>query len=283
MRTDLDRGGPGIVSQTEYSLPAVDRMRGPIPEHLARSFAEEILSRLVFHMPREHRHDEVDPNGASHEPGIGTIDFLCDALISDDPLKGAEIIEEAKRAGASPDAIYTKYISAAARRLGERWVADTASFFDVTLGLSRLHSVLREHRPSFLAHEAARVLGCRALLMPVPGETHVLGVTMAADYFRRAGWHVDLGSSTSLDCITSIARRGSYAMLGLSASCRQMIGSLTETIVALRFACPSAVIVVGGHITELEPDIAAMVGADSATRDVSTAAISMQRIVRTTT
>ena len=187
------------------------------------------------------------------------------------------MIEAARAEGASPDAIYLSYISAAALRLGERWVADTATFFEVTLGLSRLHAILRELRPAFLADEIAPLDGCTALLAPVPGETHMLGVTIAADYFRRSGWRVDLGTSASLDVIVATARRTPYAVIGLSASSRQMVETIGETIVALRAARCDAKVVVGGYITQLEPEIAAMVGADLAVSDAESAAIELQR------
>ena len=256
-------------------------MRGPIPEHLTRSFAEEILSRLALRVPDHAAVAKAAERGVGPSATeIGMIDRLCDALICDDPRTAADMIDAARQAGVSADAIYTDYISDAARRLGERWVADTASFFDVTLGLSRLHAILREIQPSFLGAETPALDGCTALLAPVPGETHMLGVTIAADYFRRAGWSVDLGTASGLDAIIAAAQRTPYAMLGLSASSRQMIGTLAETIVALRYACPQTAAVVGGYITELEPDIANIVGADASTGDAADAAVSMRRFAR---
>lgn len=247
-----------------------------IPESVTQSFAKDVVARLTDRVLRERETGGFDPL-AHHVPTPEEVDALCEALVSEDPGEAARIIDTARRSGRTPDTLYLRYVSVAARRLGEKWVADSASFLEVTLGLARLHGILRALGPSFFAESADKDLGISALFVPVPGETHLLGVTMATDFFRRSGWRVDLQTSLSLDNLAEYAQRNPCELIGLSAGCRAITESLTLSVAALRDACPEAVIAVGGYLTELEPDIAREVGADCIVDDVTVAAQSLQQ------
>lgn len=234
------------------------------------TLVSDIVARLLG------RADIAERVGLRSQPlSDEALDRLCDALISDDETEALGMIAEAQAEGASPDRIYHTYIAAAARRLGERWVADTATFFEVTLGLGRLHAAVHEMGPFFLPPAQGKP-GPHALFAPVPGETHVLGVVMAADFFRRSGWQVALEASPSPDELIRAARRRAYALIGLSAASRRMVEPLAQMIVQLRRACPGALVVVGGHILELEPDIAAKVGADRVVADAVAGSVALR-------
>lgn len=71
------------------------------------------------------------------------IDALCDALVSSNPNAAWQFITELQARGVSPDSLFQDYIAMAARRMGERWVDDCASFMDVTLAGGRLFSLIR--------------------------------------------------------------------------------------------------------------------------------------------
>ena len=255
-------------------LRTVRTARPPaIPEAVTRSLAEDVIRRLARQSGRRPLAPaEADAAGRA---GHAEIDRLCDALVSDDPLAAAALIEQTRRAGRAAETLYLDYVAAAARRLGERWVDDTASFFEVSLGLSRLHAILRELGPAFFAGRTAEVPGRTAIFAPVPGETHVLGIVMASDFFRRCGWHVELHTAPDLDSLAAAARRR-VALIGLSANSRRMIGPLAETILRLRAVAGGTRIIVGGHLNELEPGIAAAVGADGIAGDAANAASALQ-------
>ena len=60
-------------------------------------------------------------------------------------------------------------------------------------------------------------------------------------------------------------------MIGLSAGCARMIFPLARLIVALRISNPAAWIMVSGKITDIVPDIVALVDADGAAGDAEAA------------
>ncbi|MEM7508123.1 MAG: cobalamin B12-binding domain-containing protein [Pseudomonadota bacterium] len=250
-----------------------------IPESVTQSFAKDVVARLTDRVLREREVGGFDPL-AHNGPTQGEVETLCQALVAEDPGEAARIIDKARQSGRTADTLYLRYISVAARRLGEKWVEDSASFLEVTLGLARLHGILRALGPTFFADAAERDIGISALFVPVPGETHLLGLTMATDFFRRSGWRVDLQTSLSFEDLARHARENPCELIGLSAGCRAVTESLALSVEALRDACPEAVIAVGGYLTELEPDIAREVGADCIVDDVTVAAQSLLQRVK---
>lgn len=245
----------------------------PVPEHIARALAREALSSLAL--------PALKQGQGRRAPSDAEIERLCDALVSDDPESAQMLIAQAQRGGAAPDTLYLGYVAGAARRLGERWVNDTASFVDVTVGLGRLHGILRDLGPAFFSSEPVELIGLDALFAAAPGETHILGVVMATDFFRRRGWHVDIDTSPAPGALVAAASRRHYAVIGLSASSRRMIESLASTVRELRPVSNGALIVIGGHINDLEPDIVRLTGADATARDAPSAARSLEQMVAT--
>lgn len=243
-----------------------------LPANTARSLAENVISRLALKESWARLRDPA--------PDPARIEAFCDSLIGDDPEAGFAFVDEARAAGASADTLYLGYVASAARRLGERWETDRASFMDVTIGLARLHQIVLHLGPTFFTSQPTEPNGHTAMLAAVPGEDHVLGVMMATDYFRRQGWRIDVELAPTLERLGAQARTHDYDMIGLSASTRGRIDALAGAIAALRRLAPGALYVVGGHITEIEPDVAARVGADFAAGDASAASIELQRAVR---
>lgn len=273
LHSDLERSGglPGLPAG-----PSTDRARGggrppDVPECATRSIAEDVINRLVMKADLRQARDE----GLSD----AELDSLCDALVSPEPDDAADLLRAAHEAGASPDRIYLSYIAGAARRLGERWEDDRVSFVDVTLGLSRLHQIIRDLGPAFFATQTDADTRLTALFAAVPGESHVLGVVLAADFFRRQGWQVDIDTCATTEGLLTAASARRYSAIGLSAGTRRARRTLTELVPQLRFAAETAFIMIGGHLTEMEPDIARITGADAIVRDPLSEAHRLKRLV----
>ena len=73
-------------------------------------------------------------------------------------------VEKLQFEGATIEALYLGLLSATARRLGEYWEMDTASFASVTIGLWRLQEVLRNLSSKFQVEGPKPAHGHRALL-----------------------------------------------------------------------------------------------------------------------
>lgn len=197
------------------------------------------------------------------------IDHLCAALVADSPHAAQAYIDRLVDCGVGVEALYDAYIPRAAARLGDLWLEDRLSFTAVTIGMARLTEAFRGLSPAFLKTRSAGIraapLGRRALFALAPGETHALGVVMAADHFQRGGWSVRVELRSDAAALEAIVRAQPFDLVGISAGSRRVIPELRRTLRRLRAAAsPGARFALGGPLASLEPDIAAQVGADSA-------------------
>lgn len=241
-----------------------------------KAVTNELVARLAKRLPKR-----LDTAPVRDVPLDAEIETFCDALISPDARSAMDFFEVLRARNITADSLCLGYIAQAARRLGERWVSDECGFLEVTLGSARLHGFLRSLHSDFIPVFRQPALRHTALFSASPGETHVLGITIAADFFRRAGWTVDLNTSHELEILCAQAATGSYDLIGLSAGCETGSELLKDTVQRLRDAQPDAIVVLGGHLTEIDPQIADRVGADLILRDVTTAPLVLQRMVAT--
>jgi methanogenic corrinoid protein MtbC1 len=198
------------------------------------------------------------------------IEQLCAALLDDAPRAAQAYVDRLLDCGVGIEALYDAYIPRAAARLGEMWLDDRLPFAGVTLGMARLTEVFRRLSPSFLRERPderpeAEARGRRALFALTPGESHALGVVMAADYFQRGGWSVRVELTTDAAGLERIVRERPFDLVGLSAGSRRMIPELRRTVARLRAAAwPGARFALGGALVGLERDPAGLVGVDLA-------------------
>lgn len=198
------------------------------------------------------------------KPDVSSVDLdaFCIALIDPNAEDAKRILRTAQERGASHQVLCLSYIGAAANRLGEWWEQDIIHFSDMAIAAGRMLHMLRDLRR---AMPSVPLRGNReALFAAVPGEQHVLGITMAADILRKNGWHIDLQLGRSETDLCKIAHDGGYPIIGLSASGADRVRSLARTIVELRIAAPRSLIFISGNIVALEKDIAIRTGADAA-------------------
>ena len=175
--------------------------------------------------------------------------------------------------GAALEAVFLDLLAPAARRLGDLWLADRLSFFDVTAGLGRLQAVVRALGPNFEGFGGGSGPGRRILLSPVAGEQHVFGLSIVAAFFRRAGWTVAFEPVGVADDLLARVRTGAFDVVGLSAAGDGALACLPAQIEAIRRAAGSRgiAILAGGPAFLAEPEIGRQVGADAVARDATEA------------
>jgi methanogenic corrinoid protein MtbC1 len=190
---------------------------------------------------------------------------LCTALLDDSPEAGIVYVDRLLDCGVSVQSLYDTYIPRAAQQLGEMWSEDTLGFSDVTLGMTRLTEIFRRLSPTFLKTGERFTHSRRALFALTPGETHSLGIAMAADYFQKGGWAVRVELRADADELARIAGSYEFDMVGLSAGSRRAIPRAADTVKALRETIrPGVPIVLGGPLATLEKTAAEQIGADMA-------------------
>jgi methanogenic corrinoid protein MtbC1 len=231
--------------------------------------AAEVLRRLALVASAN--------DGELKVPGDHEIDAFCRVLLQDKETDSIDFVEQLRVKGATLDTIYLGYIAGAARRLGEQWDADAISFFDVTMAAGHMYAIMRGLRR--LIAQPNPLSSRHAFFAAVPGETHTLGVTMAADLFQKRGWFVDLEFGKGHDELVDELAYTNHTIIGLSASRPDQIGPLVRLIVALRIVKPNAFIMISGQIVDAEPEIAKAVDADCATNNAAAAIEILEGIV----
>jgi len=183
--------------------------------------------------------------------------------------------------GASIETLYLDLLAPTARHLGDLWTQDLCHFADVTMGLCRLQQVLHEFSPAFLHEVPVLEGGRRALLVSVPGEQHSFGVTMVAEFFRRAGWDAWTGAPASCDALVRMVRTQRFAVVGFSISCDRQLDALASSIRMVRRSSRnrSIGVLVGGRVFVEHPEMVALVGADATAADGRQAPVQAENLL----
>lgn len=171
---------------------------------------------------------------------------LAYALCDEDSAAADIIVEDLMAAGVSVQDVCLHHLAPAAQRLGDLWDRDRLPFTDVTIATARIQSMLR--RMPVEAAPASRRAALGACFVAVPGEQHTLGVIMAADLFRRAGWDVSLQVGQSHDELLDRLARDDRPVIGLSCSGDHSFAALKRLMQALRRSRPNAQILLSGQI-----------------------------------
>lgn len=255
-----------ISDSTDSFLPGAQ----PLSERALGDLAQEVITRLT----RWSEEEAARSDSARAE--FQDIDGLCADLLAANNAGIDRRIAQALASGATHEQVSLHYIAVAARRLGVMWQEDDISFHDVTLAAGRLLLILRDLRAMLEPRPLRR--GRVALFASVPDETHVLGITMAADLFRDKGWDIDLRVGVSIDGLISAARSGAYPIIGLSAGSIDRLKGLAQFIVELRLAAPQVLVLVAGNLAHLDPHLALRVGADAAAWSMEDCLSEMERL-----
>jgi methanogenic corrinoid protein MtbC1 len=205
----------------EQTNAGIRTLKDNLPEDEVRSLAREVLRRVAQRATRQ----AAFAKRASH----AEIERLCMALTTEDNEAATHLITQIRADGATPDAIYLTYLAGAARLMGEWWDDNRLSFVDVTIGTSRIYSIMRGMSHLFVPNEPAQARG--AFFASVPGETHTLGVSMAADLFRKEGWDIQLLLGLSHDELISEIAQSRPKLIGVSCSGRHSASSLARLVI----------------------------------------------------
>jgi MerR family transcriptional regulator, light-induced transcriptional regulator len=240
---------------------------------LAKAIENEIIPRLMLAHRADSNATPARPTVPEKEVSLKDIeDFSRLVMSSDDHL--AQLCVEAMRArGVSVEAIYLNLLAPVAQHLGKLWDQDLCDFTEVTLGLGRLHRVLRELSPAF-SPPADKPANCRRiLLLPAPGEQHTFGLVMVAEFFRRAGWDVAGGPWEAGADPSVMVKHEWFDVVGFSLANERHLSELGHCIRAIRKSALNQQIgiMVGGPTFSAHPEFAEQVDADISSADGRTA------------
>lgn len=259
MRNQDDVEASFDVRQYVQSQTELRTLKSRLPDVTVENLAREVIRRVA----------ERDLKAPAQEPNEEDIKILCLALLSEDDQAGAQFIKDLRTDGASIEAVYLTYLAGAARMLGDWWDTSRVPFTDVALGTTRMYAIMRALRHQFAGRQASSTRS--AIFASVPGETHVLGVRMATDLFRKNGWDIDLKVGRTHDELVDEISQSDAVVVGISAGGSHVVEPLSKLIIALRISNPKAVIFICGNIVDGAREAVDLMDADGFVTDVSDA------------
>jgi methanogenic corrinoid protein MtbC1 len=275
-----DTSGQGWVGRPE-SLPPPGAPLDGAPEDCTRWLAQTIETEIIPRLMLAHqdvRRDSVvlefpRPSHATTRPRDDDVAELARRVLGRDPQDGIDFVRRMRLSGVALDVIYLDLLARTARYLGELWEADLCPFADVTIGLWRLQQVMHDLGRS--AESECEYDGPvrRAILVPVPGSQHTMGLFMVAEFFRRAGWDVWGDAAVSANEIIAAAHARWFDLIGISIGSEVHVEQLSSVILDVRKASrnPALTVIVGGPIIVSNPELVARVGADGTADDAARA------------
>lgn len=292
----MDRMTPGTADALQDAkagceLPAADRhdllldggTQPSLQERMARivrTIEADIIPRLV----RSHRPaPEPTPAPQPLPLVLGEVDVsrFVELVLAPGDGGWMDTVALLRGRGVSVEALYLDLLGPAARELGRLWEEDVVMFSDVTVAVGRLHRIMRGLSPAFGSEVDVPADGRRALLLPAPGEQHTFGLSMVAEFFRRAGWDVvcELDSRT-VDPV-ALVRGEWFDVIGISVGVEARLDWLKSGISAVRHASRNRAIgvMVGGPVFATDPDLVQNVGADATAPDGRQAPILAERLL----
>ncbi len=275
----LPGGGAAYVPSR---LPRSGPTSEPSAAQLVRAIEAEIVPRLVMARGAASR---IAAN-AAREPAAAVqgedVDQLVRLLLAQDSAVAGAYVHVLANRGIPLDSLCLELLAPAARRLGEMWEEDLSDFTEVTIGLCRLQSVLRELSLAQRSDTGSHEQGPSILLVPSPGEQHMFGLMLVAEFFRRDGWNVcSEFPRTQAELIELLARQ-EFDVVGLSVTRLEFLEGLAERIAAARQASRNRAIqiLVGGRVFAEQPERATALGADAVGNDGREAVQAARRLRR---
>lgn len=228
----------------------------------------EIIPRLMHAhaQPRHYAH-----GGALIRPT--EVEAFARALLERSPEPAQRLLDSHRERGVPLEAIFLELFVGAAHLLGEWWESDESNFSQVTLCMTRIHSMLNELSPSFHAGSLRSPLDQsrerRILMATLPGQHHTLGLSMLSEFFRREGWVVLAIPAPEPGLIQASLSTHWFDLLALSASMDSEVDDLASTVNAARKTSlnPRLAIMLGGPLLLRQPQLGSRLGADGVSTD----------------
>jgi transcriptional regulator PpsR len=213
-----------------------------------KNLLETIEWRIVPELVLAHLEGSLGLQVCADVRGPPTVEEVGDfARISlqGDVQDALHFTEEIVKQGVSLEVILLHLISAAARLLGDQWLEDELTFLEVTEGLSTIQQVVHALGPSFAPGTPHR--GNIILITPQP-EQHTLGIFLAGEFFRRAGWSVQVTPCMGMAELIDTVENEHIEALGISVTHSEHFPHIAPLVRAAREATrnPAMVIMLGG-------------------------------------
>jgi hypothetical protein len=218
--------------------------------------------------PAAHRGDAAAQfiEGIAFWKALPPIDEMTRALLDASSHRFEALITCVVALRPEPAALGWHLLTPLAQALSRAWHTEQGDATAVIVAQGRLQSLLRQVAQGWSLPVAGSA--GRALVVPVPGEPHLVGQTFAALALDAAGWSVRCAFPGDAAALDALLRAEPYDMLHLASSDvmsrEETLGTVAATIRAARRASrnPNLVVLVSGRMFSQQPGLAVFVGAD---------------------
>ena len=263
------------VAAARHSKPLRHRIPTPIwrfrptLQHVrvVRTIKTQIIPKIVLALRKTPK-----PAESVEQKNPGPIEQFAALALGNDDLAPFAWVEDLLAAGVSVESVFLDLLAPTARHLGILWESDATDFATVTLAVGRLQRIMRWLGDNF-CEQAGQGGGESVLLTIIPGEQHSFGLSMAAEFFRRAGWNLCTGPFASHQELTSLVHNHWFDVVGFSVSSDRRLEDLKKDIRDIRRNSrnQSVGIILGGPMVIAQPDLVVAMGADMMASDATTA------------
>jgi methanogenic corrinoid protein MtbC1 len=238
------------------------------PVSVVKTIKTRIIPRIVLAL----RKAPTPKAEVAEQTGSSAIEHFAALALGNDDNAPFTYVEELVTRGARVESLFLDLLAPAARHLGTLWESDATDFANVTLAVSRLQRIMRRHGENFF-DQGSQGGGESILLTIIPGEQHSFGLSMVAEFFRRAGWNLCTGPFSSHEELTSLVHNHWFDVIGFSVSSDRRLDELKKGICDIRRDSRnrSVGIMLGGPLVIAHPDLVAAMGADMMSIDAAAA------------
>lgn len=184
--------------------------------------------------------------------------------------------------------LYATLLEPAARRLGDLWLADSCSEFDMTIALSHLQHAVRLLGMEFLQRPLSQANAPHVLVVPLPGELHSLGATLDSEAMWYHGWSPQSEFPNDNAALQRLLKADWFDVLDLTLSValqrQHWLPRLAETIRLARRASRNQdlIVMVGGRMFADEAATGSNVAANGHNATASHIATDILRLITDT-
>jgi MerR family transcriptional regulator, light-induced transcriptional regulator len=239
------------------------------PVAVVKTIKTQIIPKIVLAL----RSAPAPKPAESAERSPTAVEQFAALTLGNDDGAAFAYVQELLAGGSSVEAIFLDLLAPAARQLGAQWESDVTDFANVTLGVGRLQLIMRQLGDRFVEESNSGHASESALLTIIPGEQHSFGLSMVAEFFRRAGWNLCTGPFASHQELTSLVQSHWFDIVGFSVSSDRRLDELKKDIHDIRRGSRNrnVGIIIGGPMVIAQPDLVASMGADMMSADATTA------------
>ena len=175
-------------------------------------------------------------------------------------------VDAALAGGMAVQEVYLDVLAPALHQVGHRWAVGDVNVAEEHYATEVTRQLLDELAPRI---RIAPTGGRLAIVTSSPGELHVLGARMVADFLEADGWEVlQLGASTPAADLAQLAADESPDVVALSTATARSLPAIEDVLGRLSALRPRPLLVVGGQVWTAESSRTARdLGADLVATD----------------